>query len=100
LANLLLEEFADRYDLPQIKAFSKWGSWQRARPDVPVGLKRGFSFFFHKPNRIFEDDSTHRHSLLVAASPFNEIADTHWYRQAFDHALVREAQRTGCRISR
>ena len=29
LANLLLEELADRYDLPRIRAFSKWGTWQR-----------------------------------------------------------------------
>ena len=34
LANLLLEELADRYDLPRLRPFSKWGTWQRARPDV------------------------------------------------------------------
>src|SRR3954454_4259343 len=42
LANLLLEEIADRYDLPRVRAFSKWGSWQQSRPDVACGLKRGF----------------------------------------------------------
>ena len=42
LANLLVEELSDRYDLPRIRAFSKWGTWQRARPDVACGLKRGF----------------------------------------------------------
>ena len=47
LTNLLLEELADRYDLPQIRSFSKWGTWQRARPDVACGLKRGFTFLFH-----------------------------------------------------
>jgi FADH2 O2-dependent halogenase len=26
LANLLLEELADRYDLPRIRTFSKWGN--------------------------------------------------------------------------
>ena len=29
LANLLIEELSDRYDLPRIRAFSKWGTWQR-----------------------------------------------------------------------
>lgn len=33
--------------------------------------------------------------MLVAASPRDEIADTHWYRPDFDHFLVREAQRIG-----
>ena len=32
LANLLLEELADRYGLPGVRVFSKWGTWQRARP--------------------------------------------------------------------
>ena len=51
LANLLLEELADRYDLPRIRSFSKWGTWQRAHPDVGCGLKRGFTFFFHQPGQ-------------------------------------------------
>ncbi|MGE5277355.1 MAG: NAD(P)/FAD-dependent oxidoreductase, partial [Acidobacteriota bacterium] len=33
--------------------------------------------------------------LLVAASPRNEVADTHWYRADFDHFLVREARAEG-----
>ena len=42
LTNLLLEELADRYDLPQIRSFSKWGTWQqrasgrRLRPQARV----------------------------------------------------------------
>ena len=56
LANLLLEELADRYDLPRIRAFSKWGTWQRPDPDVACGLKRGFTFFFHQPGDAFADD--------------------------------------------
>ena len=37
LANLLLEELADRYDLPRIRTFSKWGTWQREHPGVACG---------------------------------------------------------------
>ena len=95
LANLLLEELADRYDLPRIRVFSKWGTWQRARPDVACGLKRGFTFFFHRTGEPFEDDTERRRQLLVAASPHDEISDTHWYRSDFDHALVREAESEG-----
>jgi tetracycline 7-halogenase / FADH2 O2-dependent halogenase len=95
LANLLLEEFADRYKLPRIRAFSKWGTWQRTHPDVACGLKRGFTFFFHKLDQSFADTDAHDRQLMVAASPFDEISDTHWYRPDFDHALVREAQAAG-----
>jgi len=95
LANLLLEELADRYDLPTIRVFSKWGTWQRSRPDVGGGLKRGFTFFFHQPGEHFADDRGHEHQLMVAASPHDEVGDTHWYRPDFDHNLVREAEAAG-----
>src|SRR5204863_6967764 len=59
------------------------------------GLKRGFTFYHHRWDRPFLDDSRHPHQLLVAASPHNGIADTHWYRPEFDHFLVGEAQALG-----
>jgi len=94
LANLLLEEIADRYELPELRVFSKWGTWQRARPDVAVGLKRGFTFLFHEFDRpLAADDRTRQ--LLVAASPHDAIADTHWYRPEFDQALARAAEAQG-----
>jgi tetracycline 7-halogenase / FADH2 O2-dependent halogenase len=95
LANLLLEELADRYDLPNIRVFSKWGTWQRARPDVAGGLKRGFTFYFHRFGEPFGEDREHARQLLVAASPHDEIGDTHWYRPDFDSNLVREAEKAG-----
>jgi len=95
LANLLIEELADKYDLPQVRPFSKWGTWQRSRPDVAGGLKRGFTFYFHRPASAFEDDDGHARQLMVAASPHDEIGDTHWYRPDFDLNLVREAESAG-----
>jgi len=95
LANLLLEELADAYDLPQVRVFSKWGTWQRSRPDVCGGLKRGFTFYFHRPGEAYADDETHARQLMVAASPHDEIGDTHWYRHDFDLNLVREAEAAG-----
>jgi tetracycline 7-halogenase / FADH2 O2-dependent halogenase len=88
LANLLLEELADRYDLPRIRPLSKWGTWRRSYPDVACGRKRGFSFFAH-------GEEERARPLLVAASPHDEIADTHWYRPDVDHFLVREAEAAG-----
>jgi FADH2 O2-dependent halogenase len=83
LSNLLLERLSAAYDLPRVAPLAKWGRWQRAYPQVACGLKRGFSFF-HEAGQ-----------LLVAASPHDDIADTHWYRADVDHFLVMEAARVG-----
>lgn len=93
LANLLLEELAVRYDLPRIAKLAKWGTWQRTYPGLACGLKRGFTFYHHRFGESFTGDR--RDQLLVAASPSDEIADTHWYRADVDHFFVREAQAAG-----
>lgn len=95
LANLLLEELAERYDLPRLLPLTAYGTWKRAYPEVTVGLKRGFSFYHHSACRRFEPDPEHLRQLLVAASPYDEVADTHWYRADFDYFLVCEAQSLG-----
>lgn len=95
LTNLFLEQLADRYDLPRIRSFSKWGTWQRNHSGIAAGLKRGFSFYHHQPGRPWESDPNRETELLVAASPNDEIADTHWYRPDFDAYLVKEAISNG-----
>lgn len=95
LANLLLEELSDRYALPWLRPFSKWGTWQAMYPELPCGLKRGFSFFFHQPGAPWVDSEARENELRVAASPHDAIADTHWYRPDFDARFVEEARRAG-----
>jgi len=95
LSNLLLEELATRYDLPSLRPLSKWGSWQQAYPNVTCGLKRGFTFHHHVLGAAASSDPERQDQLLVAASPRDAIADTHWYRAEFDYLLVREAQKLG-----
>ncbi len=95
LANLLLEELALRYDLSRLLPLAKWGSWQSTYPEIACGLKRGFTFYHHTFDQLFAALSDRSDQLLVAASPHDGIADTHWYRPDFDHFLVREAQRLG-----
>ena len=97
ITNLVLEELADRWDLPRLRPFSKWGTWRAAYPEVACGLKRGFTFFRHDLDRALRRHAAHARQLLVAASPNDAISDTHWYRPDFDHWLVREAEREGVR---
>ena len=91
LSNLLLEELATRYDLPNLLPLCKWGAWQQAYPHLVCGLKRGFTFYHHQPGRDPQRDD----QLLVAASPHDGIADTHWYRADVDGFFVSEAQKAG-----
>jgi tetracycline 7-halogenase / FADH2 O2-dependent halogenase len=95
LANLLLEEIADEYDLPFLRPLCKWGSWQKKNPELACGLKRGFTFYHHRLGHPFRPDPARERQLMVGASPSEKIADTHWYRPDFDHYLVKQAQALG-----
>ncbi|MFM1769507.1 MAG: hypothetical protein RJA22_2036 [Verrucomicrobiota bacterium] len=95
LANLLLEELAARYDLPRVAPLSKWGAWQRTHPGLACGLKRGFTFYHHRAGEPWRAAPGRPNELLVAASPHDGIADTHWFRADFDQFLAREAEALG-----
>jgi tetracycline 7-halogenase / FADH2 O2-dependent halogenase len=95
LANLLLEELADRYDFPFLRPLCKWGSWQEKLPHIGCGIKRGFTFYHHELGESFQPDPDLRRQFLVGASINETAADTHWYRPDFDKYLVEQAQEIG-----
>lgn len=98
LANLLLEEIANEFDLPQLLPLTAWGPWQRTHPKIGCGLKRGFSFYHHQAGQPFRPCADRTNELLVAASPCDEVADTHWYRPDFDQFLAQEAAKLGVEL--
>jgi FADH2 O2-dependent halogenase len=81
LMNLLIEELAHTYDLPRLLPLATYGTWKAHYPELGVGLKRGFTYYGTQPGE----------RLLVAASPGDPCADTHWLRADVDHFLVKEA---------
>ena len=95
ITNLILEGLATRYHLPSIRPLAKWGSWQRTHPEIACGLKRGFTFYHHDLEKPRYSAPERNEQLLIAASPHDEISDTHWYRADFDDFLVHEAQKLG-----
>jgi FADH2 O2-dependent halogenase len=95
LAGILIEQLADRYDLPRLKPLAAFGAWQRACPEVVCGLKRGFTYFKHEAGRRYGAAPDRSNQLLVAASPNDEVSDTHWLRADVDAFLVREAIAVG-----
>ncbi len=95
LLNLIIEQIADRYDLPQLKPLSTYGMWRKAYPEVMRGLKRGFTYYHHELSKPFAPDPDRRRQLLVAASPHDELGDTHWLRSDVDEFLMKLAVEVG-----
>jgi FADH2 O2-dependent halogenase len=91
LAGILIEQLADRYGLPRLRPLSTFGTWQRTYPHVACGLKRGFTYFKHEPRSRYRVADDRANQLLVAASPSDDLSDTHWLRSDVDHFLVNEA---------
>ena len=95
LANLLLEQLAERYVLPRLLPLASYGPWQRTYPQIGCGLKRGFTYFHHTQGERYQTAPDRSNQLAVAASPQDELADTHWLRSDVDAFFVEEARNIG-----
>lgn len=91
LANLSLERLGARYGFADCYHMATHGRWLARYPEMRRGLKRGFTFYRHHPGEAFADSGLDSERLLVAASPSDDISDTHWLRADVDHHFVREA---------
>jgi FADH2 O2-dependent halogenase len=95
LANLSLERISLRYGLEDCYALATHGRWVKKFPEVRRGLKRGFTFYRHHPGRQFDNRGFDSERLLVAASPDDAIADSHWFRADVDQHFVQQAVAAG-----
>jgi FADH2 O2-dependent halogenase len=95
LANLSLERLAARYGMQDCHHLAAHGRWHRRYPALRGGLKRGFTFYRHHPDELLADRGLDSERLVVAASPDDEVSDTHWLRSDVDHHFVREAVGAG-----
>jgi FADH2 O2-dependent halogenase len=95
LANLSLERIGIRYGLEDCYQLAAHGRWLKHFPELRRGLKRGFTFYRHHPGDRFADRGLDSERLLVAASPRDELADSHWMRADVDHHFVRQAVLAG-----
>src|SRR5204863_6785885 len=80
LANLSLEQLARRYGLNDLHQLAAHGRWLEHLPTLRRGLKRGFTFYRHHPGERFRNAGPDSERMLVAASPNDGVADSHWMR--------------------
>lgn len=99
LGNLVLERLAERYDQPDLRHLAAHGRWLEHHPDLLRGLKRGFTFYRHRRGQPFRNGPDNPARLLVAASPDDEIADTHWLRSDVDAHFAATARAAGVELS-
>ncbi|MCY7379856.1 MAG: tryptophan 7-halogenase, partial [Gemmatimonadaceae bacterium] len=92
---LSLERLGIRYGLEDCYRMATHGRWLAHVPELRRGLKRGFTFYRHHPDEPFQNRGVESERLLVAASPDDALADTHWVRADVDHHFVREAVAAG-----
>jgi len=95
LASLCLERLADHYGQPDLRHLAAHGRWLEHLPGLRRGLKRGFTFYRHHPGRDYANDEANGARLLVAASPTDYVADSHWLREDVDQHFVRQAEAAG-----
>ena len=95
LANLSLERIAVRYGLADCHQLATHGRWLAKLPELRRGLKRGFTYYRHHPGEHFAERGLDSERLLVAASPEDALADTHWVRADVDHHFVQRAVAAG-----
>ena len=89
LADQCLLRIAHKYDLPWLIPLTSYGQASQISEQVTVGLKRGFSYFFHKPFAGFAPTHDRENELLVAASSKDYVSDTNWLRSTVDHYISK-----------
>lgn len=98
LAALSLERLARRRGLEDLRDLAAYGRWMRRLPHLRRGLKRGFTFYSHRPGEPYANGPANDRRLLVAASPSEAVADAHWLREDVDAHLVRQAAAAGVAV--
>jgi tetracycline 7-halogenase / FADH2 O2-dependent halogenase len=90
IADQILLDLGEDFCLPELSRLGRWAT-ARQIPDVVVGCKQGFSYFFADS----ANDQRPVPMLLVPASPSAAVADSHWHRGSVDHYLAKCAKARG-----
>ena len=96
--NRILRALCERYGLDEVLPLTSFGTWQRQKPHLVGGVKRGFSYFAQRAEEAYTSDFIHSRELLVAANSSRETSDTHWLRSDVDSYFCELAREAGVQI--
>lgn len=88
-----LKIMARMFDVPEIGELANFFA-HRDRVGSSHGIKRGFSFCYHHPNREHQPEETNQTATL--SPPFGP--DSHWFRQDTDQYMLTVAAQYGADI--
>lgn len=95
IADSYLRELSETFSIPELLPLATFSSARNAYPDLTIGRKRGFSYFWHQTEKEFDAGPNHENELVVAASSSDELADSHWMRSDVDSFFVSLFEKYG-----
>ncbi|TWT73033.1 NAD(P)/FAD-dependent oxidoreductase [Allorhodopirellula solitaria] len=102
IASRTLEQISVDFGIDELAPLTRWGKWRESQTQATGGLKRGFTYYDHRPGRnrdatgLWPADPAAR--LLVAASASDADGDSHWVRAEVDQYLVDICRRQGVEV--
>lgn len=97
LGDLTLKDIANRWELPELKALTSYGTMREHLPGLRCGRKRGFTYFGFGEDAALQD-LTQVPQMLVSASESDYLSDTHWMRSDVDQYFLMTAMGYGVRF--
>ena len=95
VANMVLRDLIQRYNLARIEAICQYGTAEQAYPEATMGIKRGFSYFRHESGQPFQPRDDRSNELLVPGNSDDQTADAHWLRSDVDQFLFKQVRASG-----
>ena len=88
MADSFLKEISETFSIPELLPLVTFSSARKAYPDLTIGKKRGFSYFWHQRGKEFDAGDNHENEMVVAANSSDELSDSHWMRSEIDEFFV------------
>ncbi len=92
IANMVLRDLVQRYKLTGIEPLCEYASAEQAHPEVTLGIKRGFTYFWHRTGEPFQPQADGSNEWLVPGNPDDLTADAHWLRSDVDQFLFKQVR--------
>ena len=99
IASRTIEQISIDFGIDELAPLTRWGKWRESLAPMTGGLKRGFTYYDHRPGSGSDTPGNWPAEpatrLLVAASASDADGDSHWVRAEVDQYLLEICRRHG-----